>query len=563
METVNIVIMAMSSEGGGQIVAKTTSDLKILERCNDEHESLFFNETSSPVFYCISESNLGFIIQQIRRTESGRRGTYNSFCILIPKGKIIEMPIVPIFDEIYNIYATTEGNKRDNALLDVANKIALVPYSYIGTMGNNSSFAYRIVDDNTIEEVLHNPMQAVYTQFKYIILVHEDDKICLSTENKITAPIEHIEKYSVPQQVVHEITFTPIPQELVGYPSQIKNIHIIYKANGYEDVELEYGEQISINDIAITIKKSRIKVEPSNSKISCNVGEDTGDTFIIPLNLANRASFTISKEGYLSKKDVKLSDIQTEQTIHLSPQKKEATLTLYSDNSQSKQKVNISYISKDFPSDFSPYNYALYPKRMIDHLNSVKRKYIIKTILSAVVALFFGIGAGIAIDRFVLKAKPTKSGWHIKAENPTQQPSETEMEQNYLASDEWMKNGNPSRDMKEPNGLFQAMNTFSYPDIKVKYEAYKKKKYNVGKLQEVMEIINKYDDDIKTPKANYTDLTKDAHIKISKWIELVENENKSQPTTGASTGSKKSSGGGTSKKPDTTSTSAKTGTVSD
>lgn len=101
----------------------------------------------------------------------------------------------------------------------------------------------------------------------------------------------------------------------------------------------------------------------------------------------------------------------------------------------------------------------------------------------------------------------------------------------YLESDEWGSQGYILKDPQEFNGIFQAMNTYDYNNIKQKYNSLKTSGYDkVGRLQDVIDVIDKYRESPQKPDVNYTDQNKCLTINIDKWINIVEEANKSQPT---------------------------------
>ena len=472
MNRINIVVKIINSYGGGSIVACTTKDKKILDRCDNLPE-FAFSKANSEIFYCLSSKESGLIIQQIRRTYGGRSGSYNVFSLVIPLKYIISSSIIYIFDKVNEIYQKFEGENRNNKLEELAEAIKLKEYPDSDLFAINNKVAYRVFD----EELLYNPMQPRYKEFEYILLVDNNDKICFSSEYEIKGDIiEKKQVYSVSRQVVGGVEFFPEEDCFVCYESELDSKYVTYKADGYVDISKKYGDAITTNDIFIKIPKNSIKIIPSGAEITCEIAKsDDGDFIIIRYDKCQGAVFVITKKDYYPNQ-MKFEEWKRGEKITLEKKEQEKG-----------------------------------------------RKKILKRLVLFVVLLMV-CGGGLKI--YDCYSNPTSDKGVVNPVTDEEENKESERDstkvkvEEFLASENWH-----DTDIAELNGLYLAMNTFSYKDIKKKHDTYKARGYNVGKLDTVIGIIQEYGDNINKPKANYSVLTGDSIINIGKWIEIVKNEN--------------------------------------
>lgn len=508
MNKINIIITTRNSEGGGVAIAQTTKDKVIIDRCDACLPEHAFNKPSSSIFYCISSKDSGLLIQQIRRT-AGRSGTYNVFSILIPTGKIISSPICPIFNKINEIYQNTPaGGKLDNLLLDYADEVAIEDYLGHDLFAQDNSFAYRIID-NDIENVLHNPIQAEYKKYEYILLVDVDDKICDSSEHKLSNLIDSKRRYAVESQYIERIEFKPKVRSFECYSSELSSKSVIYTALGFEDVKKQYKDKITVDDIYYSISRNEMSINPSAANVTCNLGESNNGKFIIPYANYNKAIFTIEKEGYESQK-VTSHDINSGKTIHLTPCKEECSLQIYN----SDKLICISFKSIEKPIDFPIENAMIAPSFLEKEFNRLKKWRFVLLIVCLIIFIL-----GFAVGHY-MPTSPNQSaeGYASDTIEVDRDYQKKQSIEDYLASDKWN-----TTNIAELNGLFQAMNRFSYEDIKTKYNNLKQT-YDIGKLQEVIDEIKKYNN-IRKPTENYTTLKTTTEIDVSKWVEEVKNVN--------------------------------------
>lgn len=462
MNRINIVVKIINSYGGGDVVAQTTNDRIILDRCNNLPEG-DFDKTTSEIFYCLSSKESGLIIQQIRRTVGGRSGSYNVFSLVIPLKYIISSSIIYIFDKVNEIYQKFEGENRNNKLEELAEAIKLKEYPDSDLFAINNRVAYRVFD----EELLYNPMQPRYKEFEYILLVDNNDKICFSSEYEIKGDIiEKKQVYSVSRQVVGGVEFLPNEDCFVCYESELDSKYVTYKADGYVDISKKYGDAITTNDIFIKIPKNSIKIIPSGAEITCKIAKSSdGDFIIIPYNKSRDAKFLICKEGYDPDE---ITFENWERGIEITLKKKE---------------------------------------------QEKGRKKILKCLVLFVVLLMIcGGGLKIYDNKGTDVVNPGPINYEIDS-------TKVKVEE-FLASEDW-----GDTDIAELNGLYLAMNRFSYEDIKTKCKSYRDSGYNVGQLDTVIAVIKEYGDKIEKPKANYSVLKKDSIININKWIDAVRKAN--------------------------------------
>lgn len=129
-----------------------------------------------------------------------------------------------------------------------------------------------------------------------------------------------------------------------------------------------------------------------------------------------------------------------------------------------------------------------------------------------------------------------EQGASTSKESETPVSREKKME-NYLIQDTWFEGRDDYNNLEPPTGLYRAMNTFSYVDIE---RIYNQLNISKGHLEEVHKIIEEFGgsgpEKCKRPNANYSDKTGNCNIEISKWIELVREANKVQPTSNNSGG---------------------------
>ena len=510
MSKINIIITTRNADAGGCVIARTTDNQIILDRCDNLPEDVF-NKTSSSIFYCISNKDSGLLIQQIRCTTAGRSGTYNVFGILIPIGKVISSPICPIFNKINEIYQNTPtGGRLDNLLLDYTDEIATEDYLDCSLFAKDNSFAYRVIE-NDIEKVLHNPIQAEYKKYEYILLVDGNDKICTLSECKrLSNPIDTKKRHEVKCQNVNGIIFTPKVSSFECYSAELSSKSIIYTAQGYMPIEKKYDENITEDDVYYQISRSEIKTYPNHANVKCNITKCEDGIFIIPYAKSDRVLFTIEKDGYDSKK-VSFDDIRNGKVIQLTPSEEKSSLQIYN----SDMFIHVSFKSIEKPKKFSMEDAMIAPSVLEKELNSLKKLRVVLLIVSLITFILGGV-AGYMI--FANDTVDTKDGGE---QIDTDKKIKGSIE-DYLSSNIWTKT-----DIAELSGLFQAMDRFSYEDIKKKSTDLQKT-YDIGKLQEVIEEINRHNN-IKKPRANYTVLNETQAIDISKWVEIVKEIN-SVPT---------------------------------
>lgn len=508
MNEINIIITVRNSDSGGSVIARTTDNRVILDRCDSLPEDAF-NKTSSSIFYCISNQNSGLLIQQIRCTTAGRSGTYNVLGIVIPRGKIISSPICPIFNKINEIYQNTpSGGKLDNLLLDYAKEVAIEDYLDHDMFAQDNSFAYRIID-NDIENVLHNPIQAEYKKYEYILLVDSNDKICTLSEcRRLSNTIDSKTRYAVNCQYINGIDFRPKVSSFECYSAELSTKSIIYTAPGFMDVEKKYNEKITAGDVYYKISRSEIETDPSHANVKCNIVNCEDGIFMIPYTKSDSVLFTIEIDGYNSKK-VSFDDLRSGKVIQLTPCEEESSLQVYN----SDKLIHISYRSIEKP-NFSMEDAMIAPSFLEKEFNRLKKWRFVLLIVCLIIFIL-----GFAVGHY-MPTSPNQSaeGYASDTIEVDRDYQKKQSIEKYLASDKWN-----TTNIAELNGLFNAMDRFSYVDIEKKYNALKQN-YNVGELQKVIDEIKKYND-IRKPTANYTILKKTTEIDISKWVEEVETVN--------------------------------------
>lgn len=399
---------------------------------------------------------------------------------------------------------------------------------------NNRFGIKSFADEIELINLLDHILQKEYTEYQTIYFI-PTSCVFHPDENYVQLPggvDELITKNLETKDIGGGTIFTPEVFSRSFFKSDIDKIKIKWSSNGFKTIVKSISDTtISISEIFHEVKLNDLfSVFPIDASVSCSIDgkslECNNGIIYVPFGRKKDCKFTISKQGYTP---VEHNFPESKQSIRL--EEKLITLRPEFKTKDSRKRVEVQLKISEFLEHgaIDSDNIIICSRDYFSKLEKAQKHPSLKKVLFSKITLivlctslllgglFGAYGVHYYHKKHPITVEKKGGGEQVYSDNSTKDSVE-----DYLASNIWTETK-----ISDLNGLFKAMDRFSYEDIKKKYNNLKQT-YDIGKLQEVMDEINLHNN-IKKPKADYTTMKKTNNIDISAWIEMVKNENSVAP----------------------------------
>lgn len=399
---------------------------------------------------------------------------------------------------------------------------------------NNRFGIKRFADAAELINLLDHIWQKEYAEYQTIYFIptscvlHPDENYVQLLGGVDERKTMHLEK----KDIVDGITFTPEVFSRSFFKSEIDQIKIKWSSNGFKTIVKSISDTtISTSEIFHEVKLNDLfSVSPNDANVSCSIDgkslECNNGIIYVPYGRIKDCKFIISKQGYTS---VEHKYLESRQSIRL--EEKLITLQPEFKTTDCRKRVKVQLKMSEFSEHgaINSDNIIICSSDYFSKLEKAQKHPSLKKVLFSKITLivlctslllgglFGAYGVHYYHKKHPITVEKKGGGEQVYSNNSTKDSVE-----DYLASNIWTETK-----ISDLNGLFKAMDRFSYEDIKKKYNNLKQT-YDIGKLQEVIDEINLHNN-IKKPKADYTTMKKTNNIDISAWIEMVKNENSVAP----------------------------------